>query len=249
MTFAHFQECCAGQAVICSSRFDYFTRNLRYVGRTGSLLLLANGRPMQTAKPTMGSSRTHRFAMAAGLTAVVLAIGVAVVDRRIIQSPLGSPPSTGSTDAPSSHLASKAAQAEVRLTPEAIDQLLNGLDQAKRRKDAEGILRHIAPDAIITIHMKQGSQQQIATLTREEYRATLHMSLAFPSLRDYARVSTNVVLAPDARSAKVSFKFTETLRQASREIKVEGEDTLVFRIRGDKPTIISLEQVFPGDST
>lgn len=204
---------------------------------------------MQTAKPTMGSSRTHRFAMAAGLAAVFMAIGVVLVDRRIIQSPLGSPPGTRPTDAPSSHLASKAAQAEVRLTPETIDLLLNGLDDARRRKDVEGILRHIAHDAIITIHMKQGSQQQMTTLTREEYRTTLNMGFAFPSANDYTRVSTNVTLAPDERSAKVSFKSTETLLQASREIKVEGEETLVFRIRGDKPTIISLEQVVPGDST
>jgi hypothetical protein len=145
--------------------------------------------------------------------------------------------------------ASQTAKPELRLSRKAIDLLLDSLDEAKRRKDAEGILRHIAPDAIITIHMKQGAQQQMATLTREEYRTTLAMSFAFPSGNDYARINTAVSFAPDERSAKVSFKSTETLRQPRRELKIEGEETLVFRIREGKPMIVSLEQVVPGDST
>jgi len=56
-------------------------------------------------------------------------------------------------------------------------------------------------------------------------------------------------LTADERSAKVSFKSTETLRQANREFKTEGEETLVFNIRNGKPMITSLEQTFPGDST
>lgn len=118
-----------------------------------------------------------------------------------------------------------------------------------RRKDVDGVLRHIAPDATITIHMKQGTQQQIATLTREEYRKTMAMGFAFPSANDYARVNTTVSLAPDERSAKVSFKSTQTLRQTHRELKIEGEEILVIRLRDDKPVITSLEQVVPGDST
>jgi len=204
---------------------------------------------MHRIKPSIGIGRTRRIAMAAGLAAVVMVIGFALADRRVIPTSLVSLAGSKPADTLSSDRASEAAQPERQLTPEAIDLLLNSLDEARRRKDAEGILRHIAPEAIITIHMKQGSQQQLATLTREEYRATLHMSLAFPSLNDYARISTSVAVSPDAKTAKVSFKSTETLRQASREIKVEGEETLLFKMHGDKPMILSLEQVVPGDST
>ena len=75
------------------------------------------------------------------------------------------------------------------------------------------------------------------------------MALAFPSANDYARAGTTISIAPDGRSAKVSFKSTETLRQARRDITVEGEQTLVFKVVGDRPAIVSLEQVMPGDST
>ena len=143
----------------------------------------------------------------------------------------------------------KPVQSDVRLTREGIDRLLDALDEAVRRKDVDGVLRHITHDATITIHLKQGPQQQMAMLTREEYRKTLAMSFAFPSANDFTRTNTSVSLASDERSAKVSFKSTETLRQANREFKTEGEETLVFNIRDGKPMITSLEQTFPGDST
>lgn len=143
----------------------------------------------------------------------------------------------------------KPLQPDVRLTREGIDHLLDALDEAVRRKDVDGVLRHIAHDVTITIHLKQGPQQQMAMLTREDYRKTLAMSFAFPSAHDFTRTNTSVSLAVDERSAKVSFKSTETLRQANREFKTEGEETLVFTIRDGKPMITSLEQTFPGDST
>ena len=142
----------------------------------------------------------------------------------------------------------QAAQPEIRLTRR-LDLMLDRLDQAIRQKDVEGVLRHIASNATITIHMKQGSQLQLVTLTRDEYRTTLQMAFAFPSANDYARVGTTVSVAPDGRSAKVSFKSTETLRQARRDLTVEGEETLIFKVLDDRPAIVSLEQVMPGDST
>lgn len=144
---------------------------------------------------------------------------------------------------------SKSFQPNARLTREGIDHLLDALDEAVRRKDVDGVLRHITHDATITIHLKQGPQQQMALLTREDYRKTLAMSFAFPSANDFTRTNTSVSLASDERSAKVFFKSTETLRQANREFKTEGEETLVFNIRDGKPMITSLEQTFPGDST
>jgi hypothetical protein len=144
---------------------------------------------------------------------------------------------------------SKPFQPNARLTREEIDHLLDALDEAVRRKDVDGVLRHITHDATITIHLKQGPQQQTAMLTREDYRKTLAMSFAFPSANDFTRTNTSVSLASDERSAKVSFKSTETLLQANREFKTEGEEMLVFTIRDGKPMITSLEQTFPGDST
>jgi hypothetical protein len=137
----------------------------------------------------------------------------------------------------------------MRLTREGIDRLLGTLDEAVRRKDVEGVLRYISYDATITIHLKQGPQQQTALLTRDDYRKTLAMAFAFPSDHDFTRTNTSVSLAADERSAKVSFKSIETLRPANHEFKAEGEETLVLTIRDGKPMITAVEQTFPGDST
>ncbi|MBX3331034.1 MAG: nuclear transport factor 2 family protein [Nitrospira sp.] len=185
-----------------------------------------------------------------GATAVIGYAGYAMFKNQSLVTKFLAPHSP--TSKPGVVLAdpqSKPVQPDVRLTREGIDRLLDALDQAVRRKDVDGVLRHITHDATITIHLKQGPQQQMALLTREEYRKTLAMSFAFPSANDFTRTNTSVSLASDERSAKVSFKSTETLRQANREFKTEGEETLVFGIRDGKPMITSLEQTFPGDST
>jgi hypothetical protein len=180
----------------------------------------------------------------------VVGIGYAIFKNQSPVTELVAPhlptnkPGVGLTDS-----RSKPFQPDVRLTREGIDLFLNALDEAVRRKDVDGVLRHMTQDATITIHLKHGPQQQMALLTREEYRKTLAMSFAFPSANDFSRTNTSVSLASDERSAKVSFKSTETLRQANREFKTEGEETLVLTIRDGKPMITSLEQTFPGDST
>ena len=205
------------------------------------------------------ASGSNRHPEAGSVHPIVIGVGIAVALATIGYALLGGlglstgpfPTSFTSfqTNTVSPELSSKAPDPEVYLTQESVDLLLNDLDQAIRQKNVDGVLRHIAPDATITIRMKQGMQQQIATLTREEYRKTLAMEFAFPSANDFARVNTTVSFALDERSAKVSFKSMETFRHEHREFKVEGEETLVLGIRDDKPMITSLERVVAGDST
>lgn len=203
--------------------------------------------------PEQRSSAGHALTMAIGLGVVIVAVAIGYVLWSNLQGPATQQVSLPSSTArPATALpdsSSQPSEPEVLLTRASIDLLLDELDQAVRRKDVEGVLRHIAPDAVIVIHMKQGSHHQTAGLTREEYRKTLAMEFAFPSTNDFTRVNTAVSLAADERSAKVSFKTTETLLQANREFTVEGEETLIVRIRDHKPAIISLDKVVPGDST
>ena len=185
--------------------------------------------------------------------AITLILGLLAVGGYVIFDGQGLPttflaPHTQRTASLTEH-PSNSRTMDMRLTREGIDRLLGALDDAVRRKDVEGVLRHISYDATITIRLKQGPQQQTALLTRDDYRKTLAMAFAFPSANDFTRTNTSVSLASDERSAKVSFKSTETLRPANHEFKAEGEETLLFNIRDGKPMIISLEQTFPGDST
>ncbi len=204
----------------------------------------------RTAKEHQPRSSTRKIVIIAFALGAAVVVGYLVFKNHDLATGFLAPHIP--TTQPSVVLAepqSRPVASDVRLTREGIDVLLTALDEAIRRKDVDGVVRHMTPDATITIHMKQGPQQQMAMLTRDEYRKTLAMAFAFPSANDFTRTSTSVSLASDERSAKVSFKSTETLRQANREFKTEGEETLVFNIRDGRPMITSLEQTFPGDST
>lgn len=206
--------------------------------------------PLPASKKHPSTSHARAIALGVGILVVTAAISYALLSGHWVTKRLFSAqPTTAQTGAGSPDQPTESSKSELHLTREGIHLLLDALDQAIRRKDVDGVLRLIAPDATITIHMRQGAQQQFATLSREEYRRTLAMGFAFPSANDYARVNTTVALAPDERSAKISFKTIETLRQGHREIKIEGEETLVLKLRDDKPAITSVEQVMPGDST
>lgn len=198
------------------------------------------------------SSKGSALTLTIGLGLVIVIIGIGYLflfkpqslsTQTFSFSSSATPPSSSS---PNSSL--KPPEPEPPLTRASIDLLLNNLDQATRQKDVDGVLRHIAHDVMVTIHMRQGAHQQSAMLTREEYRKTLSMEFAFPSANDFTRVNTTISLAPDERSAKVSYKSTQTLLQSNRELKIEGEETFVVRMLGNKPTIVSLEKVVPGDS-
>lgn len=200
-----------------------------------------------SGKPSTGGS-FKGTALVVTLIVGLLAIGGYVIFNGQWLPTTFLAPHTQRTASLTEHLSNSGAM-DVRLTREGIDRLLGSLDDAVRRKDVDGVLRHISHDATITIHLKQGPQQQTALLTRADYRKTLAMAFAFPSANDFARTSTSISLSSDERSAKVSFKSTETLRPANHEFRAEGEETLHFSIRDGKPMITSLEQTFPGDST
>ena len=223
-------------------------RNLSPMAATNKVTSEKAKKTAPVWQSSAGQARTMAIGLGAAVIAVVLGYVLLSKFLGFPTQPLSFPSSTAQTDNASPGVSSQPSKPEVLLTRASIDLLLDELDQAVRRKDVDGILRHIAPDAVISIHMKQGAHQQTAGLTREDYRKTLAMEFAFPSANDFARTNTAVSLAPDERSAKVSFKSTETLRQANREFKVEGEETLIVRVRAEKPAIVSLDKVVPGDS-
>lgn len=206
---------------------------------------------MPEQRGSAGQASTSAIAISLGVVIMIVVVGYVLWPslQGLVTQSFSLPSSTVPTGATPPNPSPPPLKPEVPLTPAAIDLLLNDLEQAIKRKDVNGVLRLIAPDAVILIHMKQGAHQQTAMLTREEYRKALASEFAFPSANDFVRVNTTVSLASDERSAKISFKTTETLRQANREFKVEGDETLVVKMRGEKPVIVSLEKGVPGDST
>ena len=133
------------------------------------------------SKQRSSTGYTHTVAIGIGLAVVVATIGYVLLRGYGLSTPLfTSDSTTAQTNTVLSGPSSEPSKPEIHLTRESVDLLFDTLDQATRRKNVDGVLQHFAPDATITIHMKQGAQQQIATLTREEYRKTLAHGICFP---------------------------------------------------------------------
>ncbi len=137
------------------------------------------------SRPTASPGRNRGLLMGAAVAAAAIALMVGwwkgpTSLKRALSIPAGLVPK----ETASPEVMSVPVRPETLLTRESIDHVLEALDRAIRLKDVEGVLQYLAPSATITIHMKQGSQQQSASLTRDEYRTTLRMRFAFPSGND-----------------------------------------------------------------
>ena len=67
-----------------------------------------------------------------------------------------------------------------RVTKEGVEVVLSLIDQAVQKKDANAILRHIAPHASFTMHMQRGDNRQSTSMNRDDYHNTLKTGFAFP---------------------------------------------------------------------
>ena len=156
------------------------------------------------------------------------------------------------TQSPTSPRQSQAASqsppstANGPVTKEGVEVVLSLIDYAVQKKDADAILRHIAPNATFTIHMQRGANRQSTSMNRDDYRKALQTGFAFPGAYEYRRVGTIVEAAPDGRSAKAIFRSIETLRQGGQEARIEGEEVATFRAQGLEPVIVAIEQTVLG---
>jgi ketosteroid isomerase-like protein len=132
------------------------------------------------------------------------------------------------------------------VTKEGVEVVLSLIDHAVQKKDADAILRHIAPNATFTIHMQRGTNRPSTSMNRDDYRKTLQMGFAFPGTYEYRRVETVVEAAPDGQSAKATFRSVETLRQGGQEARIESVEVATFRAQGQEPVIVAIEQTVLG---
>lgn len=140
----------------------------------------------------------------------------------------------------------RPSTANESVTKEGVEVVLSLIDHAVQKKDADAILRHIAPNATFTIHMQGGTNRPSTSMNRDDYRKTLQMGFAFPGAYEYRRVGTVVEAAPDGQSAKATFRSVETLRQGGREARIESVEVATFRAQGQEPVIVAIEQTVLG---
>lgn len=106
-------------------------------------------------------------------------------------------------------------------------RLLADLDDATNRKDTAGMLRPIAPDAVITIDLASGGRRERRAITRPDYEALWRETFAQALRYRFSRVSTKIVKR-DAHTVEVESRIRETLGSEDKARTIELVETLTL---------------------
>jgi hypothetical protein len=139
---------------------------------------------------------------------------------------------------------SEAIAATARITEAQIHQILEAIDAAASRKDAEGIVRHFARDCIIRLDMPGPHGRQVLRVDREAYATTLKESFSTVTGYKYRRAETTIHIAPDGRSARVTGRIFEAITVQDRIIEAVTEHAAIFELRSGEVFITSLHTTF-----
>lgn len=121
-----------------------------------------------------------------------------------------------------------------------VTSLLAELDQAANSRDVDGLVRHVAPDARMTVVVQFSGSEQALTMTREQYRTSLRQSFAMAQEYQWTRMDTEVRLAPDGRKAVARLRGTESITTNGRRLVFALEKELTFSLQGPRPLIVSM---------
>ncbi|MGE3151041.1 MAG: cytochrome c oxidase assembly factor Coa1 family protein [Nitrospiraceae bacterium] len=122
-----------------------------------------------------------------------------------------------------------------------VTSLLADLDQAANRRDVEGLVRHVAPGARLTVVVQFSGSEQELTMTREQYRTSLKQSFSMAQDYQWTRMDTDVRLAPDGRKAVARFQGTESITINGQRLIFALEKELTFSLQGPQPLIVSMK--------
>jgi hypothetical protein len=122
-----------------------------------------------------------------------------------------------------------------------VTSLLAELDQAANSRDVDGLVRHVAPDARMTVVVQFSGTEQELTMTREQYRTSLRQSFAMAQEYQWTRMDTNVSLAPDGRKAVARLRGTESITTNGQRLVFALEKELTFSLQSPQPLIVSMK--------
>ncbi len=130
------------------------------------------------------------------------------------------------------------------LTENRITAVLEKLDRAANERDVEGILMHIAPDAVLHVSV-EGPQQtpQRLVLTRDQYGAILQQGFDVADDYGFLRRTNRIQVAPDGQRAEVESRTLENTTTGGRTTQAESVETTTIELRDGRPMITKLNAV------
>jgi len=129
------------------------------------------------------------------------------------------------------------------ITEEQVQELVDGIDTARARRDVAAMLAFVAPDAVFELEYRLPRGLQFKRYNRDEYATFLRGGAEFVDALDFQRESTQILVAPAGHQAEITSTLRERVRiQGEALTRVTRSKSLV-EIRAGRPVIILVRAV------
>lgn len=126
------------------------------------------------------------------------------------------------------------AAAEPPLTEERILEVVRQIEAASVSRDLPGLVRHLAPEAVVRIEMSPEAGGQVMELDRDQYAKVLSQGWAASSTIRYEVRDVRTKIAADGRSAEATSTVLETMRVQGQTLRSRTRERARFVSRGGR---------------
>lgn len=129
------------------------------------------------------------------------------------------------------------------ITEDQVQELVDGIETAKARRDVAATLAFVAPDAVFELEYRLPQGLQFKRFNKDEYAAYLRGGPEFVDALDFQRESTRILVAPDTRQAEITSTLRERVRIRGEALTRVTRSKSLVEIRDGRPVIILVRAV------
>jgi hypothetical protein len=143
-----------------------------------------------------------------------------------------------------------SAQARLRqnespnpITEAQVQEVIDGMDAARMRRDVAAMLAYVAPDAVFEVEYRLPEGMEFKRFNKDEYGNYLRGGTEFVDGLDFQRESTTILVAPAARQAEITSTLRETIRIQGEPLTRVTRSKSLVEVRDGRPTIVLVRAV------
>lgn len=129
----------------------------------------------------------------------------------------------------------------LKITESDIKTVLYEVEKATVARDIDGVIRHLAPFAVITLSLQTPDGLKGTQISRDQYRAELEKAYAQTVQYEYRRENTIIKIRDDGKEATVETDIREHIVLRDREMRTITREKAVLEIIDGKLLVTVLD--------
>lgn len=129
------------------------------------------------------------------------------------------------------------------ITEAQVQEVVDGIDAARMRRDIPAMLAYVAPDAVFEVEYRLPQGMEFKRFNKDEYAAYLRGGTEFVDGLDFQRESTTILVAPAAHQAEITSTLRETVRIHGEALARVTRSKSLVEMRDGRPTIILVRAI------